>query len=119
MAEIKVHSQGTNAPEALNKVSEQVPSAVYEQLSPTIDVSGIDNEMVQKLAAENEKLKVTYEVCFNYILVKYMFRYSWWAVTNCMVGSEFSEFSGKESRRRGEEIWGVEQASSRGRVKRN
>lgn len=36
-----------------------------------------------------------------------------------MVGSEFSEFSGKESRWRREEIWGVEQASYGGRDKDN
>lgn len=78
LGETKVHAQGNSAPEAPTKVTEQVSSAASEKLplTPTIDVSGIDNELVQRLAAENEKLKVTYEVCFNYILVQYMFHNS-------------------------------------------
>ena len=72
MAEIR-----TQDPEALEKVSAHVPAAVSEQVSPAVSEQGppvkdgsvIDNEAVQKLTAENEKLKV-FQVYFKYILEK-------------------------------------------------
>ncbi|XP_041995210.1 myosin-11-like isoform X1 [Salvia splendens] len=56
----------TQDPEALEKVSAHVPAAVSEQVSPAVSEQGppvkdgsvIDNEAVQKLTAENEKLKI-------------------------------------------------------------
>lgn len=63
-------------------VSEQVPPAVSEQVLPEVseqapppkENSIIDNELVQKITAENEKLKVKKHFrCFYYVLVQYAF----------------------------------------------